>query len=85
MFNSIGCWYTRGRGLFESLFSCCQPSDGLIEIIELMKYLSLCVGVELSINKFLDASKEIENYFLQRQLLLSVIKPEQAIKDVSQD
>ena len=41
--------------------------------------------MELSINKFLDASKEIENYFLQRQLLLSVIKPEQAIKDVSQE
>ena len=58
---------------------------GLLEIIELMMYLSLRVGVELSINKFLDASKEIENYFLQRQMLLSVIKPEQAIKDVSQN
>ncbi|XP_072025839.1 mediator of RNA polymerase II transcription subunit 28-like [Amphiura filiformis] len=38
-------------------------------------------GVDQSVQKFLDASKEIENYFLQRQLLLSVTKPEQAIKD----
>ena len=40
------------------------------------------LGVEQSIQKFLEASKEIENYFLQRQLMMSVAKPEQAVKEV---
>ena len=41
------------------------------------------VGVELSIQKFLDVAKQLECCFLQKRLLLSIHKPEQIIKEVS--
>ena len=41
------------------------------------------VGVELSIQKFLDIAKQLECCFLQKRLVLSIHKPEQIIKEVS--
>ncbi|XP_038070853.1 mediator of RNA polymerase II transcription subunit 28-like [Patiria miniata] len=38
-------------------------------------------SVEQSIQRFLDVSKELESYFLQRQQMLSVTRPELPIKE----
>ena len=40
-------------------------------------------GVEQTIQKFLDVAKQTECLFLQKRMQLSIIKPEQFIKEVS--
>ena len=40
-------------------------------------------GVEQSIQTFLNAAKNLEAFFLQKRLLLSVQKPELVVKEVS--
>lgn len=62
---------------FQSCFSSLVAQDHL-NVVDTNETRT---GVEQSIQKFLEASKEIENYFLQRQLMMSVAKPEQAVKE----
>ncbi|XP_074643138.1 mediator of RNA polymerase II transcription subunit 28-like [Tubulanus polymorphus] len=41
----------------------------------------LKTGAEQSIQKFLDVAKQLEAFFLQKRLILSVMKPEQIVKE----
>ena len=45
---------------------------------------ALFSGVEQTIQKFLDVAKQTECLFLQKRLQLSIIKPEQFIKEVGE-
>ena len=42
----------------------------------------LKTDAEQNISKFIDVAKQLEIFFLQRRLQLSVLKPEQLIKEV---
>ena len=48
-------------------------------ILQVIVFIS---GLEQSIQKYLDAAKQLETFFLQKRLLLSIHKPEQVITEV---
>jgi hypothetical protein len=47
-------------------------------------YLCFFTGVDQCVQKFVDIAKQLESFFLQKRLMLSVHKPEQIIKEVGE-
>jgi len=43
----------------------------------------LRTDAEQNVSKFIEVAKQLETFFLQRRLQLSVIKPDQLVKEVS--
>ncbi|XP_071793610.1 mediator of RNA polymerase II transcription subunit 28-like [Asterias amurensis] len=62
---------------FQGCFSALVAQDHLNAVDQ----QEIRTGVEHSIQRFLDTAKELENYFLQRQQMLAVTRPELPIKE----
>ncbi|XP_070539845.1 mediator of RNA polymerase II transcription subunit 28-like [Ptychodera flava] len=62
---------------FQALFSALVGQDN----VNIVDQDEIKTGIEQATQKFIDVSKEIEAFFLQKRLLLSTHRPEQVIKE----
>ncbi|XP_071476709.1 mediator of RNA polymerase II transcription subunit 28-like [Diadema antillarum] len=65
----------------ESAFKACLSSLVAPEAVHVHDHIELRASVDQSIQRFLELAKETENFFLQRQMLMAITKPENVIKE----
>lgn len=69
----------------EESFQNCIESLTSQEYFNVQDYDEVKTGMELSLQKFLELARQTEAFFLKKRLILSKQKPEQFIKDETED
>ncbi|XP_061192872.1 mediator of RNA polymerase II transcription subunit 28-like [Saccostrea echinata] len=69
----------------EGSFLSCMESLTSQEYFNVQDLEEIKTGMELSLQKFLELARQTEAFFLQKRLILSKQKPEQFVKDETED
>ena len=79
-------WTRRSKIEWVIRTICCRwvQLPTLFEHVNILScFYLIVVGIEQTVQKFLDVAKQLECLFLQKRMQLSIIKPEQFIKEVT--